>query len=172
MARIQEVRQHRFVSNKPIIFSAMKTLQSIYDPQTLAQLESRILSLTPDQTPEWGKMTAWQMLRHCNKSEEMYQGKRRYDRLFIGKLFGKMALRKTLKDDKAMSKNSPTHPDLTITGEGDFEQERQQWIRFLKAYQHQQDWAIVHPFFGTMDHEQIGQYVYKHTDHHLRQFGA
>ncbi|MDZ7606591.1 MAG: DUF1569 domain-containing protein [Cyclobacteriaceae bacterium] len=32
--------------------------------------------------------------------------------------------------------------------------------------------GIVHPFFGKMSREQIGQLSYKHLDHHLRQFNA
>jgi hypothetical protein len=31
---------------------------------------------------------------------------------------------------------------------------------------------FIHDFFGKMTKEQIGVFAYKHTDHHLRQFGV
>ncbi|WP_448634870.1 DUF1569 domain-containing protein [Pedobacter panaciterrae] len=31
---------------------------------------------------------------------------------------------------------------------------------------------FIHDFFGKMTREQIGIFVYKHSDHHLRQFNV
>ena len=42
----------------------------------------------------------------------------------------------------------------------------------LNAYEHFNVTGFVHWFFGKMTREQIGQLVYKHTDHHLRQFNS
>jgi hypothetical protein len=145
-------------------------MKTIFDQPTLALLKERIQSLPPGSTALWGKMTAFQMLRHCTKSEEMFLGMKTYKRLFIGRLFGPMALRGILKDESPMKKNQPTHPEFRISGNGDFEAEKQKWINLLNAYHLASVQAFVHPFFGEMTREQIGQYVFKHTDHHLRQF--
>ena len=112
------------------------------------------------------------MGKHCSLSDEMFLGKVKYDRLFVGRLLGPMTLTGILKDDSPMQKNKPTSPAMRIKGSGDVETEKQKWIVLLKEYEHVSDFDFVHPFFGKMDREQIGQYVYKHTDHHLRQFGS
>ena len=117
-------------------------------------------------------MTVYQMLKHCCMNEEMLLGKTTYKRLFIGRLFGRMALKSMMKDEAPLQKNSPTHPELKITGTGDAEAQRDQWIALLQEYSRYPQQGFRHPFFGAMTREEIGRSVYKHTDHHLRQFGA
>ncbi len=146
-------------------------MKTIFDTETANELIARINSLQADDTARWGKMNAWQMLKHCTMSEEMYQGKKSYKRLFIGRLFGRMALNGILRNEDPMKKNQPTHPELKITGSGNFETERSKWIELLKGYASFSNPGFVHPFFGKMTRDEIGKYVYKHTDHHLRQFG-
>lgn len=146
-------------------------MKTIFDTETANGLIERINLLQAGDTAQWGKMNAWQMLKHCTMSEEMYQGKKSYPRLFIGRLLGRMALNGILKNEDPMKKNQPTHPELKITGTGDFEKERSKWIGLLKGYASFSNPGFIHPFFGKMTRDEIGKYVYKHTDHHLRQFG-
>lgn len=82
-----------------------------------------------------------------------------------------MALRGILKDQKPMKKNQPTHPEFKIKGTGNFENEKEKWMGLLQDYASFSSPHIIHPFFGKMTSDQIGIYVYKHTDHHLTQFG-
>lgn len=150
-------------------------MKTVFDPSTLNSLIDRIEKLQAGTQPYWGKMTPYQMVRHCILSENMYLGYQQYDRSFIGRLFGKMALKGILKDEAPMKQNQPTHPTFVITDAGDLEPVRQSWISLLKEYPAAGDTAFAdfrHPFFGSMTPKQIGQYVYKHTDHHLRQFGV
>jgi hypothetical protein len=42
----------------------------------------------------------------------------------------------------------------------------------LNEYAHYANPSFFHTFFGKMTKEQVGQLVYKHADHHLRQFGV
>lgn len=150
-------------------------MQTVFDSTALNSLITRIEQLQPGTPPAWGKMTPYQMVRHCILSENMYLGYQQYDRSFIGRIFGKMALKSILKDEAPMKQNQPTHPTFVITDSGDLDPVRQTWIKLLKEYPAAGDAAFkgfTHPFFGTMTPSQIGQYVYKHTDHHLRQFGV
>jgi hypothetical protein len=112
------------------------------------------------------------MLKHCSMWEEMVLGKTMYKQSFIGKLFGKMALKGMLKDDSHVKKNMPTVPGFIITGTGDVEAEKAKWISLIKEEENFSNHNFVHPFFGKMTKEQIGCFAYKHIDHHLRQFGA
>ena len=77
-----------------------------------------------------------------------------------------------LKDDSPVAKNSPTSPFLKTVGQsGDVEQQKEEWINTLEQYADYNNPIFIHPFFGPMTKEQVGRFVYKHTDHHLRQFG-
>ncbi|WP_316806515.1 DUF1569 domain-containing protein [Pedobacter agri] len=146
-------------------------MKTIFDTKTVGELVGRINSLQANSQAQWGKMDAYQMLKHCTLSEEMFQGKKQYERLFIGRLFGVMALKGILKNEDPMKKNQPTHPEMKITGTGNFDAEKAKWIELLQGYARFSNNKFIHPFFGKMTTEQIGNYVYKHTDHHLRQFG-
>ncbi|AEL25257.1 DUF1569 domain-containing protein [Cyclobacterium marinum] len=146
-------------------------METIFNQKTVDGLTDRINQLKTTNNAQWGKMNAYQMLKHCTLSEEMFQGKRQYKRLFMGKLFGRMALNGILKDDKPMKKNQPTHPEFKIKGNGNFETEKAKWIDLLNGYNGFSNTNFVHPFFGKMTKEEIGKYIFKHTDHHLRQFG-
>lgn len=147
-------------------------MKTIFDEKVVKQLLIRIDKVDDGCRAKWGKMDAYQMVKHCNLSEAMFQGKNRYNRLFVGRLFGSLVLRGILKNDKPMKKNQPTHTTFKITGSGDLTKEKEQWKEALLGYLNSTDLQFVHPFFGNMTQQQIGHYVYKHTDHHLRQFGV
>lgn len=147
-------------------------MKTIFDTATREELIGRINKLDDSSTAQWGKMNIYQMLKHCTLTEEMYLGKTKYTRAFIGRLFGKMALKKVLKDDAPLSRNTPTLPELRIKGDGVVSAEKTKWISLLGEYEHFTDPGFVHPFFGKITKEQIGYMAYKHADHHLRQFNS
>ncbi|PWJ57938.1 uncharacterized protein DUF1569 [Dyadobacter jejuensis] len=146
-------------------------MKTIFDATTRREIRTRIEQLQPDSPRLWGKMDPYQMVRHCYLSDEMTHGLKSYKRLFIGRLFGPMTLKQILKNEDPIKKNQPTHPDMKITHQGDFHAEREKWILLMERYAYFDLLESTHPFFGKMTQEQVGQYVYKHTDHHLRQFG-
>lgn len=146
-------------------------MKTLFDQNTVNELVLRINTLDANDIAQWGKMNAFQMVKHCVLGEEMFLGKKTYKRLFLGRLFGSMALKGILKDESPMKKNQPTHPEMKITGTGNFENEQKKWVALLQEYPTFSNTNFVHPFFGKMSKEQVGQFVYKHTDHHLNQFG-
>ncbi len=150
-------------------------MKTIFDKSTREALITRIDTLTENSTAQWGKMNVYQMLKHCTVWEEWIQGKNEYTykQEFIGFLFGKIALRRMLKDEKPLDKNVPTSPQFKINEKsGDLLAEKQKWISLLTGYENYSNPGFVHDFFGRMTEEQIGFLAYKHTDHHLRQFNA
>lgn len=148
-------------------------MTSIFDHKATEEIAQRINSLNPDSTANWGKMNLYQMLKHCTLCEQMMQGDIKIRRVFMGRLLGKMVLRQALAEGKPFGKNFPTSPILKTTSEtGDFEQQCKAWLERIGQYHAFSNCDFVHPFFGRMTKEQIGVFVYKHADHHLRQFGA
>ncbi len=112
------------------------------------------------------------MLKHCTLCEEMMQSKQNHKRMFMGRVFGKMALKSVLKDEVPLRHSTPTIPEFVITTNGDVELQKEEWIARIKQYEHFSNPNFVHVFFGKMTEEQIGYMVYKHIDHHLRQFNS
>ncbi|MGZ3776060.1 MAG: DUF1569 domain-containing protein [Mucilaginibacter sp.] len=147
-------------------------MKTIFDTATREELIKRIGTVNEHSTAQWGKMNIYQMLRHCSLFEEMALGKTKYKRVFVGRLFGKMALKKVLKDDAPLTRSTPTLAELRITGDGDVSAEKTKWISLLGEYEHFNNPDFIHPFFGKITKEQIGYLAYKHADHHLRQFNS
>jgi hypothetical protein len=148
-------------------------MKTIFDPQVRAEITKRIQQLTPDHKAQWGKMNAHQMIKHCTVGNEMFHGERIIKPVFIGYIIGKWALKQTLKNEDPIRKNSPTTGDFLITKvDTEFEQDKNKWIGNLEKYATYNNPSFKHPFFGKMNREQVGLLAYKHTDHHLRQFGV
>jgi Protein of unknown function (DUF1569) len=160
-----------FIKPTKLFKLKLKNMKSIYDNTTRAEIISRIDALNDTNTAQWGKMNLYQMLKHCKQWEEMVQGKKTVKRMFLGRLIGKMALKSVLKDETPLGRNSPTSPELVVMdNNGDMEIEKKKWMSLIEDYAHFSNHDFIHPFFGKMTTEQIGYFVYKHIDHHLRQF--
>jgi len=148
-------------------------MESIFDKETRERLIERINLVNENNTRQWGKMNVYQMLRHCSQWEEMTLGKKKLKRSFLGRLFGKLALRSVLKDSSPLRRNTPTIPEFIVKeASGDIEAEKKKWIGMISEYGSFSNGGFVHPFFGRLTKEQIGYIAYKHADHHLRQFNA
>ncbi|MCE3230017.1 MAG: hypothetical protein K0S32_4568, partial [Bacteroidetes bacterium] len=105
--------------------------------------------------------------------DDMFLGKIKIKRVFIGRLIGKKILKKSLEEGRPFGKNSPTAPVLKTTETtGDIEKLKKEWLDRVSQYASFNNFDFVHPFFGPMSKDQIGIFAYKHADHHLRQFGA
>ena len=74
-------------------------MKSVFDQSTRDELKDRINSLNENSTALWGKMTVSQMAKHCTQWDEMALGKTKYKQSFIGRLFGRMALKDMMKDE-------------------------------------------------------------------------
>lgn len=147
-------------------------MKSIFDKETNDELIRRITMLNENSNAVCGKMTVYQMLKHCTLWEEMISGEKKFKRMFIGRLFGKIALKNLIKDEKPMSRNAPTVPGFSITDHGDVLSEKKKWIEMVENHPGFSNPGFVQPFFGRMTKEQIGLLAYKHTDHHLRQLNC
>jgi hypothetical protein len=146
-------------------------MKSIFDKTTRQELTNRINSLDENSKALWGKMNVAQMMKHCSQWDEMALGKKQYKQSFIGRLFGKMALKDMLKDQE-IKRNLPTVPSFRITELHDVTEEKNKWIKLLEEYDNYSSEGFIHPFFGSMTKEHTGYIAYKHADHHLRQFGS
>lgn len=147
---------------------------SIFDAADRARISSRLTALRPQAERLWGKMDPAQMLTHCAVAIELPMANPERKQLLIGKLFAPFVRRKYL-GDAPFPKNSPTDPDFVVAEPRDFATEMARLqaalVRFVDRGSERAG-ESVHTFFGRLTGEEWGRLVYKHLDHHLRQFGA
>jgi len=147
-------------------------MKSILDEETRTEIINRIESLNEECLALWGKMNVGQMVKHCTLCEELYLGKMKFKRVFLGRIFGRFALKRLLRDERPIGKNAPTAPYLMVTDKvEDLEEKKQIWKALVKEYESYSADQFIHPFFGKLTRNELGRFVYKHCDHHLRQFG-
>lgn len=148
-------------------------MKSIFEKSIRDELIGRVNSLNENSKALWGKMNLYQMLAHNALWQQMMLGKIKSKRVFIGRFIGKAALKNVLKNDAPLRKNTPTTPEVMAKEKsGGLEIQRKKWIEGIEEYANYPYEEFLHPFFGKMTKEEVGYFVYKHSDHHLRQFGA
>lgn len=153
-------------------------MRTIFDESAREEIIGRINQLSESNKGQWGKMHLTQMLRHCIKWDHWIQGSgeyqnHKYHQAFIGKIFGKMALKSMIKDDSPLKQNMPAGKEHEASAEpGNLEQQKKTWMELITGYNRFSNPGFIHDFFGKMNPEQIGILAYKHADHHLRQFNA
>ena len=147
-------------------------MSSIYNQNDNALLLSRINKLTPESKPLWGKMTVDQMLKHTEAAMAVAFSEKELKVNFIMKLLGKMLKNKVFNND--FGKNSPTAPEFVFTANYDFEKEKAVLIEKLSRFAEGEKSITLtkHPFWGKMTPEDWDKLMWKHMDHHLRQFGV
>jgi hypothetical protein len=150
-------------------------MKTIFDKSVRKELIQRINALNKDSKRQWGKMEICQMAKHCIIWDEWVLGIRKtgYKQTLMGLIFGKMALKPLVKDDRPIKRNMPTTRYFIVKdADGDIEVLKQNWVTLISAYEHYSNPDFVHDFFGKMTVAEIGIFAYKHADHHLRQFSA
>ena len=149
-------------------------MQSLFTPSARQSILERLGALSPGAARQWGKMDAAQMLAHCSVALEAGTGDKPRTHQLIGKIFGPF-VRKGLLGEKPFSRNSPTDPTFVVTDARDFAAEKDRLTRIVQRFCErgpEEAGKNVHSFLGRMSGDEWGRLMYKHIDHHLKQFGA
>jgi len=88
---------------------------------------------------------------------------------------GRLIKPMVFKHDKPFRRNSPTSPDLIVHNEPDLESERSRLCALIDRFAAAGPPGCTthsHTFFGPMTPSEWAILIYKHLDHHLRQFGV
>lgn len=120
-------------------------------------------------------MTPAQAVAHCAGSLEMALGERKPPRMLVGRVLGWAIKPLALGNDAPMRPNSPTVPELVMKDDLDLERERPRLLALIDRFcAGGAAGCTTHPhsFFGRMTPDEWAVLMYKHLDHHLRQFGV
>ncbi|QBN18305.1 DUF1569 domain-containing protein [Flavobacterium nackdongense] len=147
-------------------------MSSIYNASDNAAILSRIESLKPESKALWGKMTVDQMLKHTNEAILIAFDEKTLKINFLMRFLGKMMKHKIFNSE--FKKNSPTAPEFIFKEHYDFEAAKKDLtINFSRFAQGPEAIKITeHPFWGKMTSEDWDKLMWKHLDHHLKQFGV
>ncbi|MFK7742280.1 MAG: DUF1569 domain-containing protein [Planctomycetota bacterium] len=145
------------------------------DTPTLAEIEALFAELTPASLPNWGRMDAAQMVRHCRGFVELCLGRVATGRAvrIAARMIGPLLLARMLrKSPKAAPRNLKTLKPLRTAQQSglDLATERAQFFRALRELAAAPD-PMPHPLYGATAREQVIGLVRHHTAHHLHQFG-
>jgi hypothetical protein len=150
-------------------------MKHLFDASSATELTARLGQLRSDAPRLWGKMTVSQAMAHCSASMEWAVGDTHPPRMFIGRLIGGLVKRKAIGDEAPLRRNTPTAPSLIVTNERELETEKTRLQELIARFAAGgPDGCTTHPhsFFGRMTADEWAVLMYKHVDHHLRQFGA
>ncbi len=149
-------------------------MKSLFEKPVYEEIITRVNSLSTQSERQWGKMNVAQMLAHCKEAFKVPLSEKSPPKIYPFALFGWM-MKGKLYDDVPWKQNLPTAPNFKINEERNFENEKTGLITLVSRF-HQSNPAaiekIIHPVFGKYTGVQWGKAMYKHLDHHLRQFGA
>lgn len=134
-----------------------------------------LAQLKEDSKPQFGKMSAIEMVEHLRQGVE----------LMLEKAETKMVTPKSkipafqafLMSDKEMPKDQKQPPAYKMARkvEGNLEDQKVALLRALiqmqVRFEQEPDFTALHAYFGELDKEGWKMMHYKHIKHHFKQFG-
>jgi Protein of unknown function (DUF1569) len=150
-------------------------MKNLFEPAAVAEVKARLLNLRPDSPRQWGTMNAAQAVAHCCGGMEMALGDTRPKRVLVGRIFGRIVKRLALGNEAPMRRNTPTVPEIVVADERELDAERRRLSGLIDRFAAAGPAGCTthpHSFFGRLTPREWAELMYKHLDHHLRQFGA
>ena len=133
----------------------------------------RLVSVTSASVPRWGRMDAKAMLTHLRQSALMALGE-----LPVAckckRAFQVFPIKQLILHVAPFPKGAPTAPELLVTDAAPVDAIRSKLVSLMERIGEgpREGYGPVHPLLGRLSFREWGVATYKHTDHHLRQFGA
>lgn len=145
-------------------------MATFWDPADRDRVLARVRGLSPDAPGKWGRMTARQMLAHVTDAAKMA----------LGEITAKpknlpiryFPLRELVVYVLPFPRNAPTAPELLGRAVEDWPAGLREFEAVAARLVAQSTGTFPeHPAFGNMSARAWGVLIYRHLDHHLRQFG-
>ena len=147
-------------------------MKSIWQEESWRELNARVAALAWDRPAAWGKFTAPKMVCHLADSLKMAMGDLKVARKTLPIRYP--PLKQLIIYWAPFPKGAPTAPELLA-------REPREWSRDIGDVQELLERAASarttdtwpeHPAFGKLSTRAWGVLIYRHMDHHLKQFRA
>jgi hypothetical protein len=151
-------------------------VKTVADPSVVESLIGRLTALTPESQRRWGTLTTHEMLCHLGDAAEMVLRIRPRERPLrvrhrpVVKLFG---LWTPIRWPHGWKTSRAHDPRAAGTRPSEFAADLRRVLEATRRLGSARPHGIEpsHRFFGTMSLRDWQHWAYKHSDHHLRQFG-
>ncbi len=151
----------------------MKIWRSAFDASCRQAILARLRSLKPDAERRWGRMTAAQMVGHL--TDQMHHalgdcpvaarpGLLRWPAVRYASIYLVPWPKGRVRGPREAFVTQPTSWEADVGG-------LEALLERFAARRPEDGWPD-HALFGRMTGRDWGVFIYKHFDHHLRQFGA
>lgn len=147
-------------------------MKSMFDAEDRASIVARLDRVSGGARPRWGRMNAELMVAHLVESMRMALGELVPRPKNLPLRF--FPLKQLVVYWVPFPKGAPTAPELLPGETGTIEASRRELVRLVRLFGERADataWPD-HPAFGRLSRQAWGVLVYRHCDHHLRQFGV
>jgi hypothetical protein len=147
-------------------------MKSIWQDEARRELSDRVGALAPDRRAEWGRFSAPKMVCHLADALRMAMGDLKVAPKRLPIRYP--PLKQLIIYAAPFPKGTPTAPELLV-------RQPREWANDVADVQdllaragsaRTTDGWPDHPAFGKLSKRAWGVLIYRHIDHHLRQFGA
>jgi len=133
-------------------------------------------TLSGNEKPLWGKLSAQGMVEHMADSVAVAYGKQSYDLQTPVELLEKAkAFAMSDKEFKPNTHNTLMSEEPAPLRHNNMqdaiEELHQEVTAFFSFYQNTPNHLVSNPFFGDLNYKEWVHLLYKHARHHLKQFG-
>lgn len=139
-------------------------------------LINRVEQLQPDRSPLWGSMTPVEMLVHCNAIHSHLltpSGEKLKKRTTVIQFLARWLVLYVIPRYPRHAKAPQQVRTAGKVPSADFNEEKEVYKQLLRRFSSlQAPIRKSHPYFGNLSTKQWGLAMWKHADHHLRQFGV
>jgi Protein of unknown function (DUF1569) len=148
-------------------------MKTFWDASAREEFCRRVDRLTPTASAQWGKFNPTEMLAHLNDAMRMALGELPVKSKNLPLRYP--PLKQLIVYALPFPKGAPTAPELVARcSAAEFIEEQAAFRAIaerLAAKSPREAWP-EHPAFGRLTHQAWGVLSFRHTDHHLRQFGV
>jgi Protein of unknown function (DUF1569) len=143
---------------------------NFFDQSTYEGLLQRLSGIENNSNRKWGRMSPAQTLEHLDRAIGSGVGRYQFDDIsnVVTRTLVKWIVIYLLP---RFPHNTRTGPMLKVRHEPDFDSSKLLLLETLHLAFNTRQTSYFHPLFGEMSKSHWGILVYKHLDHHLRQFG-
>ena len=148
-------------------------MKTVADPQVLDGLIQRISTITPETGRRWGTMTAPEMLCHLGDATTSVLSRPGGGPAPARPFRKWLALYAPLPWPRGLKTPNHIDPRGAGTRPGDFAADLARAVTGLRAVAAAgpAELPAAHGHFGRMSPRDWARWGYRHTEHHLRQFG-
>ena len=149
-------------------------MKNISNEADYSEITNRIKNLSAASTRLWGKMNIEQMLLHCTTQLKLAVGEissHTQGPSFMRSSLGKWILFSAVPWPKGAATPAEMNAELAHFVLTNIENEKTDLLNYLENAKGKAQ-LMPHPFFGKLNRQEWARLIYKHLDHHLKQFGS